>query len=179
MSRRSPARMENKQVAQALGRRRRAITGLGILLSILLGVLLGTGAFTFNYAEGLSYFSTDPTACINCHVMDQHYDSWLKSSHGAVATCVDCHLPQDFPHNLISKADNGWNHSWQFTMQTFHEPIQIKPRNARILQNNCIRCHSDMVSPLLVHHEPISRDDTISCVQCHAGVGHTTRPRPH
>ena len=60
-----------------------------IVLAVLVGLLLGTGAFTFKYAEGLSYFSTDPKACVNCHIMTPQYDSWQKSSHHAVATCVD------------------------------------------------------------------------------------------
>ena len=38
---------------------------LGLALVIAAGVLLGTGAFTFNYGEGTSYFSTDPAACAN------------------------------------------------------------------------------------------------------------------
>src|SRR5262245_54957198 len=32
---------------------------------ILAGVLLGTGAFTVHYAEGFSYLSNDPKACVN------------------------------------------------------------------------------------------------------------------
>ena len=145
----------------------------------MFGLLFGAGTFTFQYAEGLSYFSKDPSTCINCHIMQPHYDSWLKSSHGSVATCVDCHLPEDFPHSVIAKADNGWNHSWQFTFQTFHEPIQIKPRNSRILQNNCVRCHSEMVSSILAEDVPAGHDESISCVKCHSGVGHTAKPRPH
>ena len=39
-----------------------------------LGVLLGLGLFTFIYAEGFSYFTTDPKACANCHIMNPEYD---------------------------------------------------------------------------------------------------------
>ena len=41
----------------------RSILGLPsvfFVIAALLGVLLGIGAFTFHYAEGFSYFSTDP-----------------------------------------------------------------------------------------------------------------------
>ncbi len=34
-------------------------------IAILLGVLGGVGAITFQYAEGFSYFSSDPRACVN------------------------------------------------------------------------------------------------------------------
>lgn len=149
----------------------------GLLIAGAVGMLLGVSSFTFHYGEGWSYFSKDPASCINCHVMQPHYDSWLKSSHHAVADCVDCHLPTDFPHSYISKADNGFFHSWAFTFQDFHEPIQIKPRNTRILENNCLRCHQDLVAQMNAHHQPLHREDRISCMHCHSDVGHTQRPR--
>ena len=58
---------------------------LAILAAVLTGALVGLGAFTFDYGEGLSYFSTDPVACKNCHVMNEQYASWTKAPHHAVA----------------------------------------------------------------------------------------------
>jgi cytochrome c nitrite reductase small subunit len=65
----------------------------GLILCALLGVLVGIGSYTFGYAKGGSYFSSDPRACVNCHIMREPYDSWQHASHHAVATCVDCHDP--------------------------------------------------------------------------------------
>jgi cytochrome c nitrite reductase small subunit len=65
-------------------------------LSLAVGVAAGIGTYTFRYAEGLSYFETDPRACVNCHIMQSEYDAWQTSSHHAVAVCVDCHLTQAF-----------------------------------------------------------------------------------
>jgi cytochrome c nitrite reductase small subunit len=145
---------------------------LGMALAVLVGVLVGVGSFTFHYGEGFSYFSTDPTACINCHIMQPQYDSWINSSHHH-ARCVDCHLPQDnLVSNLIAKSDNGWRHSWAFTFQDFHEPIQIIPRNAQILQDNCLRCHQDIVHDMLT---VTGRGEQVSCVRCHQAVGHAAR----
>lgn len=142
------------------------------ILACMLGILLGLGAFTFKYAEGLSYFSTDPRACVNCHIMQPQYDSWQKSSHHAAATCVDCHLPHDFVGKYIAKAENGYHHSKAFTLQDFHEPIMIKTKNSRILQDNCLACHGDMVHGLV---EGAMGPDSVSCVHCHASVGHGER----
>ncbi len=146
---------------------------LGIL-AVLLGLLIGMGAFTFRYAEGLSYFSTDPKACMNCHIMTPQYESWQKSSHHAVAGCVDCHLPHTFIAKYIAKAENGYHHSKAFTTQDFQEPIMIKEKNSRILQRNCVSCHDDMV------HEMFKRNmndpDAVSCIHCHASVGHGPLP---
>ncbi|MCZ6632812.1 MAG: NapC/NirT family cytochrome c, partial [bacterium] len=89
----------------------------------MLGCLFGLGSFTLYYGEGFSYFSKDPKACMNCHIMKPQFDSWQKSSHHTLATCVDCHLPHDFLGKYIAKAENGYNHSKAFTLQNFHEPI--------------------------------------------------------
>ncbi len=143
-------------------------------LAVLLGIAIGTGAYTFRYAEGFSYFSTDPKACVNCHIMTPQYDSWQKSSHHGAATCVDCHLPHDFIGKYIAKADNGYHHSKGFTLQDFHEPIMIKEKNRKILQANCIECHEDMVHELF--RRDITKPDAVSCVHCHASVGHGALP---
>jgi cytochrome c nitrite reductase small subunit len=54
---------------------------LPVIIAVLLGMLLGVGAFTFQYAKGLAYFSNDPNACANCHIMREQLESWQKSSH--------------------------------------------------------------------------------------------------
>jgi cytochrome c nitrite reductase small subunit len=146
---------------------------LGLAVAVLLGAMVGLGSFTFLYGEGISYFSTDPKSCMNCHIMRPQYDSWSKSSHHAAAKCVDCHLPHTFIPKYIAKADNGYRHSKAFTLQDFHEPIQITPRNSRILQNNCVTCHSELVHPLVAGSSTAT--NAISCVHCHADVGHGPR----
>ncbi len=136
--------------------------------AVAVGILAGIGVVTFVYAEGTSYLSTDPAACANCHIMQSQYDSWQKASHHTVAGCVDCHLPDEFVGKYIAKAENGWNHSKAFTLQDFPEPILITPKNARILQDNCVRCHAD-----LVHGLAPGRDGGIArCARCHSDVGH-------
>jgi cytochrome c nitrite reductase small subunit len=146
---------------------------LFLLFAVLLGILGGVGAYTFNYAEGLSYFSTDPKACANCHIMNDEYDSWRKGPHHAAAVCVDCHLPHDLIGKYLAKASNGYYHSKGFTFQDFHEPILIKPHNAAILQANCLRCHGDFVHQIVQGAKTDS--DAVQCVHCHAGVGHGAR----
>jgi cytochrome c nitrite reductase small subunit len=149
------------------------MTRTKIVVAVALGLLLGLGGFTFRYAEGLSYFSTEARACANCHIMQPQYDSWQKASHHTAAVCVDCHLPHDFVAKYLAKARNGWNHSRAFTMQDFPEPIRITPPNAFILQENCLRCHGEMVHALVSGAR--TDRDAVQCVHCHAGVGHGER----
>lgn len=147
-------------------------------VAVLLGIPLGLGLFTFRYAEGLSYFSKDPRACVNCHIMQDEYDSWAKSGHHHVAGCVDCHLSHEFIPKLIDKSRNGWNHSVAFTLQNFHEPIRIGPKNAEILQENCLRCHESFVHDIVLLQSPADpAGESVSCVHCHPNAGHApTRP---
>jgi cytochrome c nitrite reductase small subunit len=157
------------------------LTRLGLFQAVLVGILLGLSGFTFLYAEGLSYLSNDPAACANCHIMNEQHDSWRKGPHHAAATCNDCHVPSGFFRKYLAKARNGYHHSWGFTLQAaapdeagartvFVEPIRIKPANSQILQDNCLRCHGEMV------HEVVRGStwaaDAIRCVQCHRAVGH-------
>lgn len=139
-------------------------------LALLLGACVGVGGYTFWYAQGASYLSNDPRACVNCHVMRDQYDGWQKASHHAIATCNDCHVPHDFIGKYMSKMLNGYHHSRAFTFQDFHEPIRIKPHNAANLEANCRRCHSEMVEQIDTHHAP--EQQAMACVHCHRDVGH-------
>ena len=152
---------------------RRLVSRRLLLLAAAAGVALGVSAFTFSYAEGLSYFSTDPKACANCHIMNDQYASWTKGPHHGDARCVDCHLPHDTVAKYLAKALNGYHHSKGFTLQDFHEPILIKPRNAEILQQNCQRCHGGFVHDILTG--AARPEDAVRCVHCHRGVGHGAR----
>jgi cytochrome c nitrite reductase small subunit len=147
--------------------------GSAVVLAVAIGVVIGVGAFTFGYGEGLSYFSSDPKACANCHIMNAEYASWTKGPHHGDARCVDCHLPHALVPKLIAKASNGYHHSKGFTLQDFHEPILITPRNADILQDNCLRCHGDFVHDILERSKTAA--DAVRCVHCHRDAGHGAR----
>ncbi|MCX7818501.1 MAG: cytochrome c nitrite reductase small subunit [Kiritimatiellae bacterium] len=139
-------------------------------MALGLGVFSGVGGYTFWYAEGISYFSNDPRACVNCHIMRDQFESWLRGSHHAVATCNDCHLPDRAVEKWLAKARNGWNHSVAFTLGNFPEPIRIRPANLRALQHNCIRCHRDMAGPVAGHVDV--ELGSARCTDCHRSAGH-------
>ena len=156
--------------------RRGVLAQLGFLpvaILVVFGMLAGAGAFTFGYGQGAAYLSNNPASCANCHVMQEHYNAWQNSSHKHVATCNDCHLPHHPIGKWITKGDNGFFHSLAFTTGDCHEPIQIKPRNARVTQGACLHCHSDFVHNML---PPEAGGDMLNCVHCHTEVGHAFRP---
>jgi cytochrome c nitrite reductase small subunit len=139
-----------------------------LALAALVGGVAGLGGFTFIYANGTSYLSNDPAACVNCHVMRDVYDGWNHGSHKAVAVCNDCHTPHDLLGKYTVKAFNGYRHSAAFTMGGFPEPIRIGAFDRGIAYQNCIRCHGDLVGG--IGHA--GEKDPVDCLRCHAGVGH-------
>ena len=155
-----------------------------LLFSSVLGLALGVGLFTFGYAEGTSYLTNDPEACANCHIMDDHFDSWVKSSHKAVAVCNDCHTPSGFIPKYLSKASNGFWHSLAFTTGEYSDPIQIKPHNLEITEDACATCHEDVVAAIAPGPHmtgegavPPARElaEDVLCTRCHNTVGHWVR----
>lgn len=140
-----------------------------IVLGLVIGLAAGVGGFTFIYAKGASYLTNDPSACANCHVMNEQYDGWLRSSHRRVATCNDCHTPHQLIPKYMTKAANGFWHSFYFTTGDFHEPIQITERNRRVTEQACRKCHQQIVTAI---ESPTPHGEQLSCIRCHRSVGH-------
>jgi len=154
---------------RTLTRGTRVTALLGVVIALVIGLTAGIGSYTFVYAKGASYLSNDPKACANCHIMRDHLDGWIKSSHRSVATCNDCHTPSGLIPKYFTKAEHGFFHSLAFTTGEFHDPIQIKNRSLRVTENACRKCHQDIVHDM----EAVKTYETaISCVRCHANVGH-------
>jgi cytochrome c nitrite reductase small subunit len=141
-----------------------------LAITMMVGLFAGLGTYTFSYAHGLSYFSNDPRACMNCHIMREQFDGWQKSPHHAVASCNDCHTPKGFIPKYLSKAENGFWHSKGFTLQDFHEPIMIRQKNVAVLQQNCVACHEQIVDGINTH--PGNPQKMLDCLHCHREVGH-------
>ena len=114
---------------------------------IISAVILGFVFFIIYISNAHSYLSDDPKTCINCHVMYSQYASWQHSSHFRVANCNDCHVPQDLlVRKYYFKASDGLRHSLWFTMRWEPQVIRIKSAGINVVQENCIRCHSDLVN---------------------------------
>jgi len=98
--------------------------------------------------------------------MREFYDGWEKGSHHN-ATCNDCHVPQSLIPKYLVKMEHGYRHSKGFTLQDFHEPIQIKTMSRNVVQDNCLRCHSEFLREVTAH-----QPQAVDCMHCHEGVGH-------
>ncbi|MBK8910667.1 MAG: cytochrome c nitrite reductase small subunit [Chlorobi bacterium] len=141
------------------------------------GLVIGIAAYTFIYAQGGSYLTNNPAACANCHIMQEHFDAWTKSSHRSVAVCNDCHTPHSTIGKYWTKAQNGFWHSVAFTSGDFPDPLRIKPSNRQVTEEACRSCHQEIVDAIDTrHHEGTEAGaEPTSCVRCHATVGHWVR----
>lgn len=145
------------------------ITLLLVFLGIATGGPIGAGVATFFYADGASYFSNNPRACINCHIMNSQYQTWQSSSHKTVAGCNECHSNGNTLEKYFQKAVNGFLHSYAFTTGHFQEPIFIKDFNKRIVQQSCLACHASFVHNSQGGNQLLSKKN---CTDCHRDVGH-------
>lgn len=77
--------------------------------------------------------------------MAPQYATWSHSSHREVATCNDCHVPQDnFAKHWLFKAKDGLRHATIFTLRKEPQVIFIKEAGREVVQTNCIRCHGQI-----------------------------------
>lgn len=144
-------------------------TALKVVL-IVLGVLVLLGAIAAfvmfgppNYAEKLA----EPEFCASCHVMDPMYASYVNSAHGTVTeSCNDCHLPNDgFIRHWTADAFVGMRDLVKFNLNIIPEFIRVHPRSVRWIDENCRRCHDDVITEI---HPPAGKQ----CWDCHREVQH-------
>lgn len=145
---------------------------------ILTGIFTGILLLVVHISKATSYLSDEPETCINCHVMYPHYASWSKSSHSQAATCADCHVPQDnFFRKYYVKGTDGMAHTTYFTFRWEPQVIMIKSRGVNVVQENCIRCHLDlvdMVQAVEVTGRTAAMGDGKLCWDCHRETPHGT-----
>lgn len=145
-------------------------------VSILLGICLGIIINVFYVSNAVSYLSDDPRACVNCHVMTPEYETWERGSHGKVTNCNDCHVPHDnFFRKYLFKASDGLRHASMFTFKMEPQVIRIKDAGKEVVQENCIRCHSNYLHPVSlrsINAKAIHDDTDQVCWDCHRETPH-------
>jgi len=143
---------------------------LSIIAAAFVGLVIGAGGFGVYYSNATSYLSSDPTACVNCHVMEDQYNGWIKGSHTNVATCDDCHLPQDSAvSRLVVQLEDGFLHGSKFTTGDFPQNIQIRDSSLAVTNAACLNCHGNLTNDM---RRAMGADETMQCTRCHATVGH-------
>ena len=132
--------------------------------------------------------------CITCHEMrDNVYQEYKETIHfsnrtGVRAVCSDCHVPKDWTHKMIRKAQASFEVWGKLTgsidtAEKFeakrmelatHEWERMKGNNSR----ECRNCHAfEAMSPELQKQTPYkkhmkAKEDGQTCIDCHKGIAH-------
>jgi len=132
--------------------------------------------------------------CTSCHEMrDTVYQEYKETIHysnrtGVRAICSDCHVPRDWTHKMVRKAQASFEvwgkltgsidtkekfEAKRMTLAT-HEWERMKAVGSR----ECRNCHdfdamSDEVQKQTVYKKHMkAKDDGQTCIDCHKGIAH-------
>ena len=137
-----------------------------VAVCVAIGVLLGAAVFVARLSNAVSYLSTAPQTCMNCHVMTDAYATWQRGSHARAAVCVDCHVPHGNPVAAAAfKGADGLVHSYVFTLRKEPQVLRLSQRAVPVVQANCLRCHAEALSMVRLAGSSERR-----CWDCHDNV---------
>lgn len=147
-----------------------------VMVIITAGVFSGLFCLLFYTSKAHSYLSDESETCMNCHIMAPQYATWSHSSHREVANCNDCHVPHNNVFNkYYFKAKDGLRHATMFTLRLEPQVIFIKDAGKKVVQNNCIRCHSYLLTDERLNIKTADfhqfRTDR-KCGECHRETPH-------
>jgi cytochrome c nitrite reductase small subunit len=109
--------------------------------------------------------SDQPLFCVQCHVMESEYEAWAHAGAHRRKMCVDCHLPNgNAGVHYVWKSIDGMKDVVFFYAGAVPERIHLTAHGAKVLQENCIRCHEQTVALI---------DNQRHCWECHRRIMHT------
>lgn len=133
--------------------------------------LMGIGTLVF--AGASFWWTSQPSFCDGCHVMEPYVAAWEQSSHADV-NCESCHLTPGFfgfvggkiaGLQVVANYIRGDYEDWSF--------------NAAVSNAACLQCHEDITEAsihgpetgILVSHRDILEGGG-KCMFCHSTVAH-------
>jgi cytochrome c-type protein NapC len=161
-----------------------ALSGIGFIAGIIFWGGFNTAMEATNTLE----------FCTTCHEMrDNVYQEYKETIHysnrtGVRAICSDCHVPKDWTHKIIRKAQAS-GEVWGKLTGTIdtkekfeakrmelatHEWDRMKGNGSR----ECRNCHSfESMSPDLQKQTPYkkhmkAKEEGKTCIDCHKGIAH-------
>ncbi len=122
------------------------------------------GLFAAFGPPGLYAKSESPEFCGSCHVLQPEYEAWFHSGAHQNVKCVECHLPNNnLANHLFWKSVEGVKDGLAFHTGRISEPIRISDHGAGVVQDNCQRCHAEIVSRVSIDRR---------CWDCHRRMSH-------
>jgi len=148
------------------GGRRPGVRAPLVALGALLGAVAGLALVVARIANAASYLSSSPETCLNCHVMNDAFSTWQRSSHARAAVCNDCHVPHANPVGTWGfKAADGLRHSAVFTLRREPQVLRLSEGARPVVQANCLRCHADRFAMVR-----LAASSERACWDCHDNI---------
>ncbi len=139
-------------------------TGSKKIISALIIIILPLTIFFF-VPGGMLDMTSTPEFCNLCHVMAEQYEVWFQTGVHRNIKCVDCHLPNNnIASHLVWKAIDGTKDVLYFYSRMFSDRISATDHSKKTIQENCARCHDNMVSRLVFEER--------ECWSCHRRITH-------
>lgn len=141
------------------------VATIGLMGFMGIGVLLFAGA-SF-------WWTSQPSFCGRCHVMEPYIAAWEQSSHADV-NCEKCHLTPGF-FGFVGGKISGL----QVVANYIRGDYQDWSFNAAVTNAACLQCHEDITEApihnadtgILVSHKDILESGG-KCMFCHSTVAH-------
>ncbi|HRX00663.1 MAG TPA: NapC/NirT family cytochrome c [Cyclobacteriaceae bacterium] len=106
--------------------------------------------------------------CGRCHAMDEQVSTYLHSPHVNAANCGDCHDPHGLVTGSLFAAYTGTRDVYRVVTDTTPAEIRATELSRKVLQNNCMRCHGDIMADI----GDTSHDRGSNCFHCHQEIVH-------
>jgi len=128
------------------------------LLPALGGVVLTVGV-------ALAMHTTDQASfCGSCHSMSEAALTHQRSVHAKLA-CNECHAPYNLVAKVPFKTKEGMRDMYVTATSTIPDLIHPGGETKDVTQANCLRCHAETTSTVVMTSKPY-------CTDCHRSVPH-------
>ncbi len=143
-----------------------------ITVQVGVGVVIVIALTTVGFIE----YSGQPSFCVNCHIMEPYYESWVTSTHNDVK-CIECHYAPGIKAEAMGKLQAA-NQVVRYVTGAYG----LKPW-AEIEDAACLRsgCHSERKLEGVVafqgvrfdhaqHLGELRRGKQLRCTSCHSQI---------
>lgn len=160
-----------KKVVAGVEKRHVYAVSAGLLAFATTGLLL--------FSAGSFWWTSQPSFCDGCHVMNRYVDTWKASAHSDV-NCENCHINPGLFSFLGGKIAG-----LQVVMNYIRGEYEDYSFNASVANAACLQCHGDLLkknftdkeSSVTVSHFHIIQNGG-KCMNCHSTVAHGSAVPP-
>jgi cytochrome c nitrite reductase small subunit len=131
---------------------------------ITVGLVIGLASFLFLTADTAISYTDNARFCLNCHVMNDAYESLQLSNHKQFK-CTDCHAPHSYLPKVVFKTKSGLRDLYAVTLGEVPQIIRVTGESKAIISANCTACHKSTVE-----HTGMGRGRL--CTDCHRDLVH-------